>query len=426
MAATRNQHSTEPQTAGSSAPLATGVLYLAFELGWGDWKLAFATGPADNPRLRTIGGRNTQSLLQEIAKAKKRFGLDEDAPVRSCYEAGRDGFWLHRFLESQGIVNDVVDSSSIEVKRQGRRRKTDSLDAGKLLSMLIRWHQGEQNVWSVVQIPSVADEDRRQLHRDLLELKAQRTQHTNRIKGLLAGYGLDVPRVDKDFPEILAKLRMWDGQAVPPELQQRLQREHERWQLVDRQIKDLENERARRVRTTPEKASPSAPDSADDSALAKIRKLLLLRGIGINCAWLYVMEFFAWRRIRNRKQLAALAGLAPTPYQSGDSSHEQGISKAGNRRLRTMAVEIAWGWLRYQPKSALSEWYERRFGKGSSRQRRIGIVALARKLLVALWRFLETGAVPAGAETVAWKKGLLTGPAESTEAAEAAFAESCA
>src|SRR5205807_9814192 len=230
MTATRKQHSTR-QTKGR-------VLYLAFELGWNEWKLAFATGPTDNPRLRSIGGRNTEAVLQEIANAKIRFGLEANAVVHSCYEAGRDGFWLHRFLESQGIVNQVVDSSSIEVKRRGRRRKTDRLDAGKLLSMLIRWHQGEKDVWSIVQAPSVADEDRRQLHRDLLELKAERTQHTNRIKGLLAGCGLAVASINAEFPELLAQLRTWDDQPAPHELQQRLLREHERWQLVDRQIKD--------------------------------------------------------------------------------------------------------------------------------------------------------------------------------------------
>jgi transposase len=185
-------------------------LYLAFELGWNEWKLAFATGPVDSPRLKNIGARDTEALLREIAKAKKRFRLPDDAAVYSCYEAGRDGFWLHRFLSSQGINNEVVDSSSIEVKRRGRRRKTDRLDAGKLLSMLMRWRQGERNVWSVVQVPSVADEDHRQLHRDLLELKAERTQHTNPIKGLLAGCGLAV-RIGADFPEVLAKLRTWDG-----------------------------------------------------------------------------------------------------------------------------------------------------------------------------------------------------------------------
>ncbi|MGH3430531.1 MAG: IS110 family transposase [Mycobacteriales bacterium] len=320
---------------------------MAFELSWSEWKLAFATGP-------------------------------------------------------------VVDSSSIEVKRQGRRRKTDRLDAGKLLSMLIRWHQGERPVWSVVQVPSVADEDRRQLHRDLLEMKAERTQHSNRIKGLLAACGLAVGSVTADFVEALDKLRTWDGQAVPPELQQRLRREHERWQFVDRQIRDLENERARTIRTSQE------------PVLAKVRKLLRLRGIGANSAWMFVMKCFGWRRIRNRKQLAALLGLAPTPYQSGDDHHEQGISKAGNRRMRTMAVEIGWCWLQYQPTSALSKWYAKRFAKGSSRQRRIGIVALARKLVIALWRFLEMDEVPGGAEISMEKKGLLVrGQEEVPEAVPA-------
>lgn len=388
MTATRTQHST---TQASAAPRPTPVLYLAFELSWNDWKLAFSTGPAASPRLRTIGGRRTGALLQEIAKAKERFGLPPETPVVSCYEAGRDGFWLHRFLQAHDISNEVVDSSSIEVQRRGRRRKTDRLDAAKLVSMLIRWHQGERLVWRVVQVPDVADEDRRQLHRDLLEMKAERTQHTNRIKGLLAGCGVAVSQVDADFPAVLAELRTWDEQPLPTELQKRLLREHARWVFVDRQIKDLENERARKIRTS------------EEAPMAKVRQLLNLRGIGANSAWLYVMEFFGWRRIKNRKQLAALAGLTPTPYDSGDSAHEQGISKAGNRRLRTMAVEIAWCWLQYQPDSALSGWFAKRFGSGNSRQRRIGIVALARKLLVALWRYLETGEVPAGAVVLDWK-----------------------
>jgi transposase len=395
MTTTCNRHSTTAAT-----------LYLAFELGWSEWKLAFATGPADNPRLRTVGARKLPALLQEIALAKRRFGLPEGAPVLSCYEAGRDGFWLHRYLAAQGISNLVVDSASIEVKRRGRRRKTDRLDAGKLLSMLIRWQQGERNVWGPVQVPSAADEDRRQLHRDLLELKAERTRHTNRIKGLLAGCGLAVTEVGEDFPAALTELRQWDGQPVPAELHKRVLREHERWRLVDRQARDLENERAREIRTSAE------------AAVEKVRQLLNLRGIGANSAWLYVMEFFGWRRIKGRKQLGALAGLTPTPYQSGDSDREQGISKAGNRRLRTMAVEIAWCWLQHQPQSALSAWFRQRFGGGNSRQRRVGIVALARKLLVALWRYLEAGEVPKGAATVAWR-AKMTGGKRKAAAVEA-------
>jgi len=187
---------------------------------------------------------------------------------------------------------------------------------------------------------------------------------------------------------LLAGLRTWDAQPLTPELQKRLLREYARWCFADRQIKDLENERAHRIR------------ASEEEPVEKVRQLLKLRGIGANSSWLYVMEFFGWRRIRNRRQLGALAGLTPTPFRSGDLDHEQGISKAGNRRLRTMAVEIAWCWLQYQPCSALSQWYQKRFGASNSRQRRIGIVALARKLLVGLWRYLEAGEVPVGAVTV--------------------------
>jgi transposase len=366
------------------------ALYLAFELGWSEWKVAFATAPGDAPRLRSLAARRTGVLLQEIAKAKQRFGLPPGATVFCCYEAGRDGFWLHRWLTAQGLSNLIVDSASIEVNRRKRRAKSDRLDAAKLVSMLRRHHGGEK-VWSVVHVPGVDDEDRRQLHRDLLELKGERTQHINRIKGLLAGCGLAVTTIGEDFREVLDGLRQWDGTPVPAGLQQRLRREFERHQVVQRQIQDVENERARKIRT------------AVDAPTRKVQKLLTLRGIGANSAWLFTMEFFGWRGIKNRKQLASLAGLTPTPYGSGDVDREQGISKAGNRRLRTMAVEIAWSWLHYQPQSALSQWYQRRWGSGARRQRRIGIVALARKLLVALWRYLETDQVPAGAATLDWK-----------------------
>ena len=367
------------------------VLYLAFELGWSEWKLAFSTAIAQPPRLRTLAARDLEGLLREIAQAKQRFGLPADTPVYSCYEAGRDGFWLHRMLAHHGIANAVVDSASIEVNRRKRRAKSDALDAGKLLVMLIRYHSGEAKVWSVVNVPSVTDEDRRQLHRDRLEMKGERTRHINRIKGLLAGIGLAV-EVGEDFAEQLPALRNWDSQSVPAALQQRLVREYERLRFVDRQLKDVRNEQARRIRT-----------AEADPAIEQIRRLLTLKGIGLQSSWLFVMEFFAWRQIANRKQLGSLAGLTPTPYQSGNSAREQGISKAGNRRLRAMTVEIAWCWLKWQPDSELSRWYQQRFGTGNVRLRRIGIVALARKVLVALWRYLETGEVPAGAATLDWR-----------------------
>jgi transposase len=237
----------------------------------------------------------------------------------------------------------------------------------------------------VVRVPAVTDEDRRQLHRELIELKGQRTEHVNRIKGLLAGLGLSIT-VDAKLVPRLERLRQWDGTGVPPSLRQRIIREFERWQLVGQQISELEAERAKRIREDP------APE------VEKVRRLMSLKGMGDNGAWLLVWEFFGWRQIRNRRELASLAGLTPTPYDSGGMRCEQGISKAGNRRVRWMMVELAWGWLRYQPDSALSQWYQRRFGKGNTRLRKVGIVALARKLLIALWKYLETGEAPPGAE----------------------------
>jgi transposase len=377
-------------TTDSTTPMAP-VLYLAFELSWNTWKLAFTIGAGQPPRIRSIPARAIEALMREIKKAKQRFGLPEDAPVISCYEAGRDGFWLHRFLLHEGVQNQVVDSASIEVNRRRRRAKSDRLDAIKLVSMLIRWHHGEKRVWSVVHVPTVADEDRRQLHRELIRLKAERTGHDNLIKGLLAGLGLSVV-IDARLPERLANLRQWDGTTVPPELRQRIVRQFERRQLLGRQIRELEVQRRERIRHDP------------DPRMDQVRRLLRLRGIGPNTAWLLVHEVFGWRRIRNRRELGSLAGLTPSPYDSGKTRREQGISKAGNRRVRWMMIELAWLWLRYQPRSELSQWFGRRFGRGNSRLRKVGIVAMARKLLVALRKYLETGAIPTGAEVRLDKK----------------------
>lgn len=366
-------------------------LYVALELGWNTWSLGMSTGIGTPPRLRRVAARDVNALLKEIALAKERFQLPADAAVVSCYEAGRDGFWLHRFLVSQGIANRVVDSASIEVNRRARRAKSDGLDVAKLLTMLIREAQGETDVWRIVRVPTPQEEDLRQLHREMHALNGESTRHINRIKGLLAGCGLAL-EVDGSLPERLAEARLWDGASLPIELHERLLREHVRWQLAKRHLQDLENLRNRRIRRD------------DTPHVELIRRLLQLRAIGPNSAWLFVHEFFGWRKIRNRRELAALAGLTPTPYQSGDSDHEQGISKAGNRWMRSMLIEIAWCWLRYQPESQLARWYQRRFGAGNARQRKIGIVGLARKLLVALWKYLDQGEIPAGAELTTWQQ----------------------
>ena len=360
------------------------TLYLAFELSNQEWKLGFTVGLGQPARQRKIAAGDTTALKQEITLAKQRFNLPADAAVVSCYEAGRDGFWLHRFLESEHITNLVVDSASIEVSRRGKHAKTDRLDVEKLLTMLLRYHGGEARVWSVVHVPSLEAEDQRQLHRQLLALKGERTRYVNRIKGLLVGQGIHMA-VDAEFLTRLPQLRLWDGSALPKGLRTRLQREFTCWQFVHRQILELEAERRAVLR------------SSQEACIEQVRQLLRLKGIGENSAWLYVMEFFGWRDFHNRREIGALAGLTPTPFQSGADDHEQGISKAGNTLIRAMAIEIAWGWLRHQPDSELSQWYQARFGAGSTRLHKIGVVALARKLLIALWHYLESGEPPPGA-----------------------------
>ena len=360
-------------------------LYLALELSQAEWKLGFTIGLGQAPRLRDMPACDLAGLKREIEQAKGRFGLAKEVSVYSCYEAGRDGFWLDRYLESVGVKNRVVDSASIEVNRRFRRAKTDRLDVGKLLNMLVRYDQGEAKVWSVVHVPKVAEEDQRQLHRELMALKREQTHHINRMKGLLASQGV-VMEVKKDFGEELAEVKLWDGSKIGPGLRGLLEREVTRLELVREQIKALEKERKEMLK------------NSTDPAIEQVRRLLRLKGIGMNSAWVDVMEFFAWRGFHNRREVGALAGLTPTPYASGESVRERGISKAGNRPVRALAIEIAWSWLRNQPNSQLSRWYRKRFAKGGSRVRRIGIVALARKLLIALWRYLEEGLLPEGAQ----------------------------
>jgi transposase len=277
-----------------------------------------------------------------------------------------------------------VDSSSIEVNRRRRRAKSDGLDVRKLVSMLIRYAHGERAVWRVVHVPSVAAEDQRHLHRDLETLKQERASTTSRIKGLLSSQGVRLTSLSK-LPEQLEALRLWDGSPLPSGLCRRVLRVYAHHQFLSQQIAELEAERRALLQTSQE------------AALEKVRQLMHLRGIGINGAWLLVMEFFGWRAFKNRREVGGLAGVTPTPYHSGESAREQGITKSGNRHVGWMTMELAWSWVRYQPESALSCWFRQRFGGGGKRLRRIGIVAVARKLLIALWRFLETGVLPEGA-----------------------------
>ncbi len=365
-------------------------LYVALELGCDKWVLASATQAAEKPRFRTVPARDLAKLQEEIAKAKTRFGLPADAPVCTCYEAGRDGFWLHRALTKLGITNVVVDASSIEVNRRQKQIKSDPVDAAKLVNMLCRYHAGERKVWSVVNVPSVQDEDGRQLHRGMKDIQRQKTECSNRIKGLLASQGLTAA-VDAKFRATLEALRDWADQPVPVGMQTRLLQEYAVWEALHRQERDAANEQERQLR------------EGEDRRLEQMRQLMGLKAVGARTAWILVMELFSWRAIKNGKELGALVGLTPVPYDSGKSKRDQGISKAGNKHVRCLMVELAWLWLRWQPDSALSQWYQRRFGPGNKRARKVGIVALARKLLIALWRLVDQGELPAGAQEKDWR-----------------------
>jgi transposase len=373
-----------------SAPVPT--LHLAFDLGNLRWDLAFTTTAGDPPRRRVCPARDLATLDREIARAKEHFHLPPNALVVSCYEAGRDGFWLHRALIARGITNTIIDSASIEVNRRKRRAKSDRLDAAALLTLKLRAAAGDRRSWHPVHVPTEAAEDWRHLHRELQLLTRERTRSRSRIKGLLATQGLRLTTL-RGLPAQLPHLRRWDGTPLPPRLSDRLHRDWDRLTLILDQARALVAER--RVLLA----------SSEDPAVHQVRQLLALRGIGEVSAWLYTLEFFAWRQFRNRRQVGALAGLTNTRQLSGRLTRDLGISKAGNVHVRSLAIELAWSWLRHQPDSTLSRWYHDRFAAGGSRVRRIGIVALARKLLIALWRYLETGLVPTGAQ---FKPGVAT------------------
>jgi transposase len=266
------------------------ALYLALELGWDKWLLACATQAAQKPRFRSVPARDLGTLQKEIAKAKERFKLAADAPVRTCFEAGRDGFWLHRALTSLGIDNVVVDSSAIEVNRRRKHVKSDAVDAAKLLNHLCRYHNGERKVWRVVNVPSVADEDRRQLHRGLKDVQPQQTECSNRIKGLLASQGLDAA-VDANFRTTLSKLRDWVGQPVPAGLQQRILQEYAVWETLHRQVRDAANAQEQKLR------------EGTEPYLEQVRRLMGLKAVGVRSARILVCELFAWRQIKNGKAL---------------------------------------------------------------------------------------------------------------------------
>ena len=382
---------TATATATTAGSTQGAILHMAFELGRSKWKLGFTVGLGQRARKKNVEAEDTEAVVHEIAAAKRRFGLPEGAPVVSCYEAGPQGFWLHRWLQANGVQSVVVDSASIEVNRRRRRAKSDGLDVEGLLKLLCRHTMGERKVWSVVRVPPVQIEDARQVHRELAVLTEERTRIRNRIRGLLAVHGVAVQRWSK-VREELATIRLWDGSELGTQLRRRLERELERMEVVQRQIGEIEQQMKTELK-----------ERAADSGIAMMQRLAQLRGIGAQGARVMALELFAWRGLRNRREVGGCTGLTSTPYQSGESSHEQGIDKAGNRWLRRVATQLAWSWVRWQPNSPLTIWFNQRFATHGRQRRRVGIVAVARKLVIALWRYAFGAELP----------GALTGQVET-------------
>ena len=364
-----------------------GTIFVAIELSQKSWLVTLHSPDVDRISRHKLEGGDHGGLLALVEKVRSRAEQKLGSPPRvaSCYEAGYDGFWLHRLLLAAGIINFVFDAASIPVEQRGRRAKTDRIDGELLLRTLMAHLRGEPRVVRIVKVPTVEQEDARRASRERERLVKEQTAHTNRIKALLRLQGMAVgyPR-RRDWLQWLARQRDWQGQSLSPHLLAEVTREHGRLMLVRQQLAALEQAEA-------------AQASAVPAAMAERRdQLQRLKALGPSFATTLTSELF-YKDFDNRRQVAAYCGLPPSPWRSGGIDREQGISKAGNPRARVKAIELAWLWLRHQPESELSRWFRNRTAHAGKRARRIAIVALARKLIVALWRYLTTGLVPAGA-----------------------------
>jgi len=380
--------SAHPTPIQAAAQLQANTLFASLELSKARWLVTVSAPGSDKLSRHQVPGGDGQALLELLWRLQAAAARRTGAPVMIIViqEAGLDGFWIHRLLVQNGITSHVVDPASIAINRRHRRAKTDKIDGVKLLRTLMAWMRGERQVCTMVQPPSPEDEDRRRLARERARLLRERIQHTNRIKGLLSGQGIpDYDPLHRDRRRCLAALTTGDGRPLPERLKAEIGRELDRLEMVVSQLTVVERERDALVARTAEADACAAP-----AALAR------LRGVGPELAALLWLEAL-FRRFDNRRQIAAYAGLTPSPWQSGGIDREQGIAKSGNPRLRRAMIELAWFWVRHQPGSALSRWFVERVGTARGRVRRIAIVALARKLLVALWRYVTQGVVPQGA-----------------------------
>jgi transposase len=364
--------------------------FMAIELSKTSWVVGMLTPLSNKISLRSIPCGAVEKLMAIVDQTTNRVIQATGGPVQvvSCYEAGYDGFWLHRFLAAHRIINHVLDAASLLVNRKARRAKTDRLDAEKLVRVLMAYWRGEPKVCSIVRPPSVEDEDAKRLHRERQFLMKERVQHIGRIKGLLAAQGVyDFRPERKDWRNRLAEIRTGDGRPLPSRLKAEIDRQCQRLALVDTMLKEIDQQRDAAVE------SKSAPSET----VVRIQRLTHLKGIGPQIATVLGTEIF-YREFANRRSLGSYLGLTPSPFKSGGMDRDLGISKAGNPRGRTTMIELAWLWLRYQPGSKLARWFEQRTNGLKGRVRRIAIVAVARKLAIALWRYVETGLIPADAE----------------------------
>ena len=390
------------ETAGP-ADAERNTLYVAIEISRKSWVVAVKSPTGEKIGLHSVGPADVEGLrdLIQNQRADAERALGREVHNLCCYEAGYEGFWLARWLEREMSIETVVlDPASLLVNRKAKQRKTDRIDARKMVRALLAHDRGDAAVLSRVRVPSVEEEDRKRLLRERRRLVKERTSLTNSIKGLLKLHGIfDLNPRAGEFDAKLAEVMTAYGSPLPPRARQEIERLKERLSLVERQVAEVEAERDEVVRQGVALSPTVVSEGSGAQAAVKIATLHRLRGIGENDATLLTHEIF-YRTFRNRRELASWVGIAPTPWASGETQRDQGIARDGPGWIRAQLIQIAWRWLRHQPESALSKRYEERTAGARGRMRRTMLVALAHKLLIALWRFSETGLVPTGARLV--------------------------
>jgi transposase len=395
-------HSTSPSTPATGE---TAIIYAAIELSSTNWLLAIQAPDREKVSRHQMSAGDSAKLVAHLEQARRRVQEQTDAPVAvlTCYEAGRDGFWLHRVLLANGIDNQIVDPASLLTDRKKKSAKTDRIDVHKILRALKLWHEGDTEACRMVHVPTPDQEDERRPVREAQRMKTQQTRHLNGIGSLLALHGIwTFKPLRRDWRAQLERLQTADGRPLPPRLKAEITRECERVHYLRGQLKELAREDRARRREAKRSAEGKQPEekTALEQRAELIAHLQTLKGVGDVGASVLVDEVF-FRDFDNRQELAGYVGLTPQPNSSGPREADQGLDKAGNALARWAMIELAWRWLQFQPDSYLSRWFHGRVGNARGRLRRIKLVAMARKLLVAFWRYVTQGIVPEDAVTTA-------------------------